>query len=1096
MLAARKVENGLVVLECPEDSVGLIVQDDEEELYTLREMAKEYIFHKTTRKKVPKTPQEFSITSSGVKSNDKCVNVKFGYDAFIYDNDKIALTDEERQDAILRLSFFEDVSKKKSKSDLAINLQKYSKSDFEGFATLLKEEKYPITIVLVDQNEISEIYDFLDTLIQNGNRLMILTYYGDRNNKPNHKLIANGISLIIDKVQKEFTTEDFRKQTHFLAYKYTAFLAYTYLSYKGMDSNLTSAVILNSNIDELDVLSSENYLHMDLSNSKLDSKIGRYRVRTPLLSLSLNKTYDEIKDKYHKNRNPWICKCTRFYDLRYFKDHKPNEWFTADVISWIEAWKDFDFHDSYDADLEDVDPKWIFIKQEGDDLSSDDDDDKREDFINEEFVDEYMFSINDPEKRILTRDDLSESQKVLEEKREKLQKIISMTLPDKTRLKFDSMDSYFQYLTYSLLLEELYSENICLESYVKAESSYRCNLFVSTKQTFENYVPDEFHHLKKHAFSRDQPIYIFRKQDADLNWKRVPKFWIARVEKAYLCHFEDNGSVSITSPKNRANPDKTNQISMYSLKLYDWNISPFPHNERPDNFAFLPGNIVLGRVFSAMENITNPIFNNLILGQQKIVQKIPIVQLKAYFSEINDSQKDAVSAALTNDVTLIHGPPGTGKTASITEMILQFLDAGIKPVMIVAASNLAVDNIAEKMIDTHANRILRVTSNIREKDYSLEHKLGPVCLHNRISKKFSSEIKEIEDKLREDMRNIDDAEFSKYHDESQLIGKDIIANADVIFTTTASIGNKHINQLDRIPVLIMDEATQSSEQLTLIAMAVRGCTKIILVGDSKQLSVFTEVKTLQMSLFERVLANGVYTKPLFLNTQYRMHPAISEFSRQNVYDGKLKDGISAEDRLMKKIKYPVFFFDHQGVHATEDKTFSIHGEDFGFSWSNKVEAKYVVEFVEILIRDRKLTPSDIGVMTGYSAQRELLVKEFRRNSVVNPEKCHVESSVDTDDLSMKRNVTVVDINGLIVASVDAFQGREKKVIIMSLVRSNNDGNIGFMIDERRMNVALTRAQYSMILVGNAKCFSKNQFWGSYIESLQEKGYVHTDIYDY
>ncbi|TID23208.1 hypothetical protein CANINC_003225 [Pichia inconspicua] len=1096
MLAARKVENGLVILECPDNSIGLVVQDDDDEIYTLREMAKEYIFHKTTRKRVPKTPQQFSITLSGVKSPDKCVNAKFGYDTFIYDNDKIALSDEEKQDPVLRLAFFEDISKKKTKNDPFINLQKYTKSDFEGFSSFLKEEKYPITLVLVDQNEISEIYDFLDTLIQNGNRVMILTYHGDKNAKANYKIIAKGLSLIIDRIQKDFTTEDFGKQTHLLAYKSTAFLAYTYLSYKGLDTNLTSTVIFNSNIDELDVLSSEEYLHMDLSNSKLDSKIERYRVKTPVLSLSLNKTYDEVKDKYHKNRNPWICKCTRFYDLSYFKDHKPNEWFTGDIIGWIEAWKDFDFQDSYDADLDDVNPNWMFIKQEGDDFSSDDEDDEREDFINDEFMDEAFFSINDPEQRILSREDLNEYQKTLEEKREKLQKIITLTLPDKIKMKFDNMDSYFQYLTYSLLLEELYSENICLESYIKPESSHRCSLFVNTKQTFDNYVAEEYHHLKKHAFSRDQPIYIFKRQDADLNWKKVPKFWIARVERADLCHFEDDGTVKVTSTKNRVNPDKTNQISMYSLVLYDWNSFPFPKNENPANFAFLPGNIVLGRVFSAMENISNPIFTNLILGQNKLSPKIPKVQLDKWFTKLNDSQKSAVCTALTNDVTLVQGPPGTGKTASIYEMVLQFLDAGIKPVMVVAASNLAVDNIAEKMITTHADKILRVTSNVRERDYSQEHLLGPICLHNKISKHFSPEIKEIEEKLREDLKNIDDAEFSKYHDEAQLIAEGICRNTEVIFTTTASIGNKHINKLDNIPVLIMDEATQSSEQLTLIAMAVRGCTKVILVGDPKQLSVFTEVKTLQMSLFERVLANGVYTKPMFLNTQYRMHPAISEFSRENIYNNELKDGISTEDRVIKKLKYPLFFFDHQGLHAIEEKTFSIHGEDFGFSWSNKVEAKYVVEMVEILIRDRKIAPSDIGVMTGYSAQRELLVKELKRNSVVNPEKCHVESYVDTDDISIKRSVTVVDINGLIVASVDAFQGREKKVMIMSLVRSNNDGTIGFMTDERRMNVALTRAQYSMILVGNAKCFSKNEFWKGYIDSLEKKGYVHTDMYNY
>lgn len=105
-------------------------------------------------------------------------------------------------------------------------------------------------------------------------------------------------------------------------------------------------------------------------------------------------------------------------------------------------------------------------------------------------------------------------------------------------------------------------------------------------------------------------------------------------------------------------------------------------------------------------------------------------------------------------------------------------------------------------------------------------------------------------------------------------------------------------------------------------------------------------------------------------------------------------------------------------------------------------------------------------------------------------------SVDKEDLSEKKNVTVCNINGIIIATIDAFQGREMDFVILSCVRSNNNNNIGFMSDKRRMNVALTRAKYSFIICGNAKCLSSNYLWKQYIDSLSAKNYVKNSVNDY
>jgi hypothetical protein len=1113
-----------VYIDCLDKSIQL-QQRSEDQFDSLKNLIKDTLFTSAINGK-PSINAKDVDTIKIQKNESISIKTHFLFDILLDTNDKVVYDESPNKNAIFNAYFFDNSTNEKSESDDFINSKKYTASELKSINSNYKKETKPLLVFIVEKKHLSEIGELLSK-INNKNRVFLVVHEAFNDNL-NSRLYGKLLGSLLNKIQKKYKSSDSEKQFHVLAYKTSDILLGIYLSQKGVNSNITSAMVISKYFNEFDLFADKRYLRKDYLTGEPNSEVGKYRIKTPMLLLSaiddsqIKKADQEnvIKD----NTNPWFCQT-----YKSFKDtNKINSaCFAEDINNWISLWKNIDAQDPYDINLDIVDMNWIYGKKYKSTVelaleeSDKEEEDEEEDVNNiDEQLDDYNFSegyddedqeyddleydengnriniLGNVEFTEFTRDDLSDEQKLLEAKFDKLKIIIDKTLSDDMKIDFKTLKDYFQFLTYCLFLEEMFSQQICEQAYIKCESNRFCTLFISTQESFNLYVPEEMHHLKKHAFVRGQPIFIMRKSDAKLNWKKVPQYWIAYVSSCDLCHFDKKGELVSIPRKARIDPDKKNQITVCNLLLYDWNPTPFPKKESLSNFAYLPGNIVLGRTFDAMDNITNPMFQNLILSKKKIKSLVPQDFVKNYYSTLNDSQKDALNSVLGNDVTIIKGPPGTGKTSTIYETVLQLLDKGIKPVMVVASSNLAVDNIAEKMVDTHADKIVRVTSNIREKDYAKDHKLGSICLHNIISDKLSPEIKDIKKRFDQDPRSIDSKEFETYLDFCDSIGEKILPQKDVIFSTTATIGNRHIKKLNSISVIIMDEATQSSEPLTLIALAVRGCSKIVLVGDPEQLSVFTRVKSLETSLFERVLNNKIFAKPFLLDTQYRMHPAISEFPGIKFYDNKLKDGLTEQDRKMKKVKFPVFYYDHRGIHAKESRIFSINGEDFGYSWINKAEVGYIVEFVETLIRDRKVKPSDIGVMTGYSAQRELLIQAFKKNPVVNPEKYKIELTVDKEDLTKKQNITVCDINGLIVASVDAFQGREKNIIVMSCVRSNDEGNIGFMTDERRMNVALTRAKYSLVLCGNAKCFSKNKVWGEYINSLDKKGYVRQSIYDF
>ncbi|GMM29297.1 RNA helicase [Martiniozyma asiatica (nom. inval.)] len=738
---------------------------------------------------------------------------------------------------------------------------------------------------------------------------------------------------------------------------------------------------------------------------------------------------------------------------------------------------------------------------------------------------------------------------------EKLKLLIKNTTPVKPQLTFDSFEEYFQYFSYNLFLEELFESDLCtdvslewlepgetaqpqinstpnrgrgrgkgrgrgrggrkgrginrtneksetatpdLESDGESddEDLEKIRLTAPTSKLFDLYVSEEMRHLKKHPFAPDQPIFIIRKKDSNLDFATRPEFWVTYVSNRSLLE-KKKGKMKTKFTKH-AVANKNKQTSNIELTAFAWNASSLPITENGDNFAILPGSAVMGRIMNAMKRLDNDFFMKMLMG------KIPIKKVKfdnklSYVSNsLNDSQKDAIQTALNNRATILKGPPGSGKTSTIYEIIMQLLDQFHSfPILVVAASNLAVDNIAEKLMKHHKDNILRITSVTKESEYPPSHPLGSVCLHNIVNSSLSYEMQQIARDMKYNRKNVKAHQFSKYMDENMRIGAKVVHQARVILSTTVGISGPVLKTIKSMPVIIMDEATQSSEPASIIPLSAPDCKRIIFVGDEAQLSAFTRVKPLELSLFERVLTNGSYSEPNMLDTQYRMHPAISEFPRKQFYGGKLKDGVTEEQRKLSSLKYPVFFFDHGGVGAQESREFGRTGEEFGFSWANKKEVSYVERIVESLIVDKKINREDIGIMTGYSAQRELITKALERNLVVNPSLNKTVTTIDKEDLGKEKNATTNIVNGIIISTVDAFQGREKNVVIMSCVRANPRGEVGFLKDYRRMNVAFTRAKYSFIMIGDANTLKQgDQMWRDYIGDLEGKGYLSKDLNTY
>jgi len=484
-------------------------------------------------------------------------------------------------------------------------------------------------------------------------------------------------------------------------------------------------------------------------------------------------------------------------------------------------------------------------------------------------------------------------------------------------------------------------------------------------------------------------------------------------------------------------------------------------------------------------------------GNPKIEEDVEIEFLN---KNLNEYQREAVKKAVGADkLFLIHGPPGTGKTTTLIETIIQHIKLGNK-ILATADSNTAVDNIVEGLIKNGV-KVVRIGHPARLKKELLEVSIDAVAekhpkyeeirkLDKKIKKlktiqeaymkptaqrrrgltdnqimKYARSGKKARGQTLENIKSMAEwirlqKEINKLYQEKRRIEEeiieDILEGAEVIATTNSSAGSEFLME-KYFDVVFIDEASQSVEPACLIPI-IKG-TKLIMAGDHKQLPptvLHPEAKPLSFTMFERFMK--IYPECSYmLRIQYRMNEKIKAFSSKEFYNNELISAESVKDRKLSDLveinkedlildDTPIIFIDTLGKFMEETKKASR-------SKYNPKEAELVKYIVE-KIKELGISPEDIGVITPYKDHEDYLKK------------------------------IIPDVE---VKTVDGFQGREKEIIIISLVRSNPDENIGFLDDLRRLNVALTRAKRKLIIIGDSKTLSSNETYRKLIEYIKENG---------
>jgi len=456
------------------------------------------------------------------------------------------------------------------------------------------------------------------------------------------------------------------------------------------------------------------------------------------------------------------------------------------------------------------------------------------------------------------------------------------------------------------------------------------------------------------------------------------------------------------------------------------------------------------------------------LKTQQTIKSFPF-----FNKNLNEVQKRAVIKAVREEkeLFLIHGPPGTGKTTTLVEIALQLAERGNK-VLISADSNTAVDNFLEKLLQYRQDGVVRVGNITRIFDnllpYSLDYQVNELLNNIKELKELYSKADKLElqlskyvkptpgnrrglsleeivelSKRGKGIRGISSKKMkkmAKYIELNKELSavknkineyknkalREVLDRSHIVFSTNSTAGSDILKDED-FDVVIIDEATQATEPSSLIPLI--KAKKAILAGDHKQLpptilSMKAKEEGLEVSLFERMIE--LYkTHAIMLKIQYRMHEEIMKFSNKYFYGGEL---IAHPITSYELKEMPVMFIDVDGEE--EQKKGST-------SYFNREEAEKVKELVEYFL-NLGFDEKDVGVITPYEDQVELIKNMLK------------------------------DHPGVEVSTVDGFQGREKEVIILSLVRANKKGNIGFLKDLRRLNVSLTRAKKHLVIIGNKK----------------------------
>jgi superfamily I DNA and/or RNA helicase len=516
------------------------------------------------------------------------------------------------------------------------------------------------------------------------------------------------------------------------------------------------------------------------------------------------------------------------------------------------------------------------------------------------------------------------------------------------------------------------------------------------------------------------------------------------------------------------------KITLYAEELPDWARDGklgvdllFDNNSYDEMFKAIKQASALGekkegRLVNILSGNTSPVFTEQ-------VQPLNI-------SRLNTSQLAAVNKIIAaQDLAIVHGPPGTGKTTTLVQAICLLAKQTHKQILVVAPSNTAVDLLSEKLADEGLN-VLRIGNPNRVSD-----KLVSLTLDNKTAdhadnklirtlKKQASAYKDMAHKYKRSFgkseRDQRKALFNEAHkimkdvaNTEQHIIDDLVSKAQVITATLVGSNHYTIREV-KFETVVIDEAGQALEPACWIPIL--KAQKVILAGDHLQLPpTIKSNDAARAGLSTTLLEKCVALHPeavVLLDEQYRMNDAIMGFSSREFYGNQLKAHASVAARLLFNGDTPVTFIDTAGAGFEEQQA--------GTSTYNPDEAALLFKHLNRLVSE--IDPTDkfpsIAIISPYKEQIGVLTEQLQANPDLMPY-----------------------IDYIAVNTIDSFQGQERDVVYLSLVRSNANGEIGFLADIRRMNVAMTRARKKLVVIGDSATLTRLKFYADFVEYAEKLG---------
>jgi ATP-dependent RNA/DNA helicase IGHMBP2 len=585
---------------------------------------------------------------------------------------------------------------------------------------------------------------------------------------------------------------------------------------------------------------------------------------------------------------------------------------------------------------------------------------------------------------------------------------------------------------------------------------------IEEKEELKRYSLDQQHTLKslKAEGLALHPIIVTRK---NFGYADYPEISFRLPFPAETNHFRDGAAIECFIEREEPvkgvliNLDgKVGEFRLFAPDFPDW------IEDKRTGIKLAPDL----RTTSIMKTVLNGLENNKSLF--KLFSELhggiyshngaPINEINLAFinEDLNTSQENAVKAIVQNQkITVVHGPPGTGKTTTLTEAIAQLVRAGEK-VLVSAASNTAVDNIA-KTLGRRGLTILRVGNATKVDPEVFSNTPEGKLLHSKQQKEVKELKKKAEDfrrmalkykrsfgKSEREQRNLLFKEVKSIRTEIkslQAYNEEKLYNeAQVILGTPIGLYDAHINKL-KFETLVIDEAGQCIEPLAWCIFPL--ASKYVLAGDHLQLPpTVLSNEAAKMGLNKSILEVCIEAASdiFLLNVQYRMRESIAGFSNAYFYKGELETASHLSNK---------------GIHVTFIDTAGTGYSEISGSNGSSLQNEGELQIVQKLIKANGIDPGLAAFISPYSGQ--------------------VAAAKDLLPANMR------------ASTIDSFQGQEKEIIILSLVRSNDDSNIGFLKDYRRMNVAMTRAKEQLFVIADSATIGADHFYSAFLAYVELHG---------